>query len=121
MCSSCILSVYFFHELPLQITMFLEVIFPAVTGAWMSAYMGVFSYIIDISSAESRTFRIGVANLCLTAGGPIGTALSGILLDSIGYYGVYSVSASMKLFSIYYCLFYVYDPKPDSGKSSKVN
>ncbi|KAI8428715.1 hypothetical protein MSG28_007413 [Choristoneura fumiferana] len=119
MCMSSILSVYFFHEIPLQINMFLEAIFPAVTGAWISVYMGVFSYISDISSEESRTFRIGVANLCLTAGGPIGAALSGILLNSIGYYGVFSVSATLKLFSICYCLFYVHDPKPNSEECAK--
>lgn len=119
---SCILSVYFFQELPLEISMFLKVIFPAITGAWISVFMGAFSYISDISSEESRTFRIGMTFLCLTIGKPVGLALSGILLKVMGYYGVYSFSAALKLFSIYYCLFYVQDPKrPDTEKFPRVS
>lgn len=45
--------------------------------------MGVFSYMADVTTEESRTVRIGIANLCFTLGIPIGTALSGILLRSV--------------------------------------
>lgn len=42
--------------------------------------MGVFSYIADVTTSEERTMRIGVVNLCLSLGVPIGMAFSGILL-----------------------------------------
>ncbi|XP_014357304.2 proton-coupled folate transporter [Papilio machaon] len=110
-CLSNILNAYFFYELPVQVTMFFEAFLPAITGGWITTYMGAFSYISDISSEETRTFRVGIANLCLTAGGPIGTALSGILLKFIGYYGVFSLSSFLYICSILHGMFYIKDPE----------
>lgn len=110
-CLSDILNAYFFYELPVQVTMFFEAFLPAITGGWITTYMGAFSYISDISSEETRTFRVGIANLCLTAGGPIGTALSGILLKFIGYYGVFSLSSFLYVCSILHGIFYIKDPE----------
>ncbi|KAM3961960.1 lysosomal proton-coupled steroid conjugate and bile acid symporter SLC46A3-like [Aphomia sociella] len=111
MCLSNILNAYYFYELRVEVTMFFEAFFPAITGGWIATYMGAFSYISDISSEESRTFRVGVANLCLTAGTPIGSALSGILLKKIGYYGVFSLSSILYIFSIVYGWIYIKDPE----------
>lgn len=121
MCLSNILNAYFFYELPVEVTMFFEAFFPAITGGWISVYMGAFSYVSDVSTEESRTFRVGVANLCLTAGTPIGSVLSGILLKYIGYYGVFSLSCLLYIFSITYGFFYITDPKrPTPEKSDQV-
>lgn len=106
-CISNILSTVFFYDISVEITMFLEAIFPAVTGGWVLVYLGVFSYIGDITDEKTRTFRVGLVNLCMTAGIPIGTALSGILLNLWGYYGVFSLSLliySMTLTYGYVCL-----------------
>lgn len=122
-CLSNILNAYYFYELPVQITMFFEAFFPAITGGWITTYMGTFSYISEISSEETRTFRVGIANLCLSAGGPIGTALSGILLKHIGYYGVFSLSSLLFCFSICHGLFYLKDPerpKPDKKEVKNI-
>lgn len=43
--------------------------------------MGVFSYIADITTTESRTLRIGIVNLCFSLGVPVGMAFSGVLLQ----------------------------------------
>lgn len=121
MCLSNILNAYYFYELPVEITMFFEAFFPAITGGWITTYMGAFSYISDASSEESRTFRVGIANLCLTAGGPIGSVLSGVLLKHIGYYGVFSISSFLYLTSIVYGFYYINDPiKPEKAKVSLV-
>ncbi|XP_045446533.1 proton-coupled folate transporter-like [Melitaea cinxia] len=111
MCLSNILNAYYFYEIPVQITMFLEAFLPAITGGWITTYMGAFSYISEMSCEETRTFRVGIANLCLTAGVPIGTALSGILLKHIGYYGVFSLSSLLFCFSICHGYFYIKDPE----------
>ncbi|KAJ2947154.1 hypothetical protein O0L34_g16512 [Tuta absoluta] len=109
MCISSIVNVYYFYELPVQVAMFFEALFPAITGGWIATYMGAFSYISDVSSEKTRTFRIGVANLCLTAGSPIGSALSGILLKQIGYYGVFTLSSILYIISITYGVVYIKD------------
>lgn len=111
MCLSNMLNAYYFYELPVEITMFFEAFFPAITGGWITTYMGAFAYISDASSEESRTFRVGIANLCLTAGGPIGSVLSGVLLKHIGYYGVFSLSSLLYITSIVYGFYYIEDPK----------
>lgn len=121
-CLSNILNVYFFKELPAEVTIFFEAFFPGITGGWITMYMGTFSYISDVSSEESRTFRVGIAILCLTAGGPIGSALSGILLHHIGYYGVFGLSSLMYVFSISYGFIYINDlERPVTEKMEKVN
>lgn len=103
-CVSNILSTYFFYEIPVEVTMLLETLLPAITGGWVMMYLGVFSYISDITTTESRTFRVGMANLCMTAGIPIGTALSGILLKVGGYYGVFSISGIIYFITFLYGL-----------------
>lgn len=70
----------YFESWPLEYTIFIEGFFPAITGGSFTAMMGMFSYISHISSKEQRTVRIGILNLCLTLGVPIGMAFSGILL-----------------------------------------
>lgn len=122
MCLSNMLNVYFFYEMPVQVTMFMEAIFPAITGSWVCKFMGIYSYIGDITSEETRTFRMGIVMLCMTAGGPIGSALSGILLKLVGYYGVFTICAITYMFSLFYGIMYIKDPeKPIQIKMDEVN
>lgn len=111
MCLSNILSVYYLKELPLQVTMFFEAFFPAITGGEMALYMGACVYIGDATSEESRTFRLGIVNLSFWAADSIGSAVSGVLLKHIGYYGVFSLSSFLCIFSIVYGFFYLNGPK----------
>ncbi|XP_075970203.1 lysosomal proton-coupled steroid conjugate and bile acid symporter SLC46A3-like isoform X1 [Anticarsia gemmatalis] len=104
-CLSNLLSTYFFNQISVEVTMFLEGIFPAITGGYVMVFMGVFSYISDITDERSRTFRIGLVNLFLTVGIPIGMALSGIMLKLFGYYGVFSIAATIYVITICYGFF----------------
>ncbi|CAG9785260.1 unnamed protein product [Diatraea saccharalis] len=106
-----IINTYFFYELPVEVAAFTESIFPALTGGWFTNFVGVFSYIGDITTTEERTYRVGIVNLCMTLGYPIGSALSGVLLRWIGYYGVFSISSSLYLFCLCYGYIYLKDPK----------
>ncbi|XP_026328952.1 proton-coupled folate transporter-like [Hyposmocoma kahamanoa] len=121
MCISNMINTYFFYELSLELCMFMEAFCPSITGGWVTMYMGAFAYISDVSSEESRTFRMGVASLCLTAGRPIGMALSGILLERIGYYGVFSLSSLLYIFSLLYGIYYMEDPKLPTPKEITEN
>lgn len=97
-----IVNVYFFYEIPVQITIFLEVFFTSVTGGWVTMFLGVFSYISDITTEETRTFRVGMVNICMTAGIPLGLGLSGILLQKLGYYKVFSITAFLFVIVLIY-------------------
>lgn len=108
-CTSFILNTYFFYELPLELTA-LSDLFPSLTGGWITVCVGVFSYIGDVTTKEMRTFRVGVANLCMSLGVPIGMSLSGILLQQIGYYGIFFISNCLYLTSLIYGYIRLKDP-----------
>ncbi|GBP08107.1 Solute carrier family 46 member 3 [Eumeta japonica] len=97
-----IVNTYFFYELPIEVAAITEAIFPALTGGWFTMFMGIFSYIADITTEEQRTLRIGVVNMFYSLGVPIGAALSGILVRKIGLYGVFSLSATLYIMSFIY-------------------
>ncbi|XP_037296821.1 solute carrier family 46 member 3 [Manduca sexta] len=97
-----IVNTYFFYELPVEAAAVTEAIFPALTGGWFTMFMGVFSYIADVTTEEQRTLRIGIVNLFHSVGVPVGAALSGILVRKIGLYGVFSVSATLYILSFLY-------------------
>lgn len=110
-CLGFIVNTYYFYELPAEVAALTEAIFPAITGGWFTNFIGVFSYIGDITTDEDRTYRVGMVSMFMSLGYPIGSALSGVLLTWIGYYGVFSVSASLYVFSLLYGYYFIEDPK----------
>lgn len=110
-CIGFLFNTYFFYELPVEVAALTESLFPALTGGYFTNFVGMFSYIGDITTTEERTYRVGIVNLCMSVGYPLGSALSGVLLKSIGYYGVYSLSSSLYLFALVYGYFKLKDKK----------
>ncbi|XP_072392690.1 proton-coupled folate transporter-like isoform X2 [Diabrotica undecimpunctata] len=102
---------YFFYELPMEVSGLIEGFFPAITGGWFTMFMGIFSYIGDVTTLDVRTLRIGIVNVFCSLGIPIGLALSGILYKKIGFYGVFSVSAIMYIIAFYYGYKSIKEPK----------
>ncbi|XP_049865719.1 proton-coupled folate transporter-like [Pectinophora gossypiella] len=124
-----LINVYFFYEIPVEVTVFMETIFGAATGGWVTIFLGVFSYISDITSEETRTFRVGLVNFCMTVGVPIGIGMSGILLKRMGYYGMFTMTAILFFLVLMYGCFCLKEPdqllrergkppieRPDSNK-----
>lgn len=110
-CIGFLFNTYFFNELPVEVAALTESLFPALTGGYFTNFVGIFSYIGDITTQEERTFRLGLVNLCMMLGYPLGSALSGVLLSTIGYYGIYSLSASLYFLSIVYGYYALEDIK----------
>ncbi|XP_038218848.1 solute carrier family 46 member 3-like [Zerene cesonia] len=106
-----IVNTYFFYELPVEVAAVTEAIFPALTGGWFTMFMGVFSYIADVTTEEQRTLRIGIVNLFYSLGVPVGAALSGILVRKIGLYGVFSLSATLYILSFIYGFYRIKEVK----------
>ncbi|XP_047986701.1 solute carrier family 46 member 3-like [Leguminivora glycinivorella] len=109
---TCVLNMintYFFYGVSVEWTVFMEVLFPALTGGWYTMFLATFSYLGDITSRETRTFRMGILSLCMTVGFPVGMGLSGILLRRLGYYGVFSISASLQCVNFFYVYFFLQD------------
>lgn len=118
-CLLNIINTYFFNEVPVEPTVFMEVIFPALTGGWYTMFLGTFSYLGDITSKEMRTFRLGILSLCMTIGFPIGAGLSGVLLKYLGYYGVFTISATLNFINFCYVLFVIDDHRWLESKENK--
>lgn len=119
-CIGFLFNTYFFYELPAEVAALTESLFPAITGGYFTNFVGVFSYIGDVTTTEERTFRLGIVNLCMMLGYPLGSALSGVLLSAIGYYGIYSLSASLYFLSLIYGYYTLKDinKKPSDPKVS---
>ncbi|XP_041975987.1 proton-coupled folate transporter-like [Aricia agestis] len=111
-CITCVLNLintYFFYEVSVEWTALMGTIFLSVTGAWYTMFLGTFSYIVDISSKQTRTFRLGVLTFGITIGLPVGMGLSGILLRFLGFYGLYGVCALVQLSNFLYIYFLIED------------
>lgn len=120
-CIGFMINTYYFYELPVEVTALTESIFPAITGGWFINFIGVFSYIGDITTTENRTYRVGMVNMFMSLGYPIGSALSGILLNLIGYYGVFAISGSLYVFSLVYGYYFLEDPKKIEKKNVSIS
>jgi MFS family permease len=84
-----------------------EVLFAATiavnaTGSWVVFNMAVYSYLADITSAETRTKRMGWMDAVWYMGGPIGTVMGGWLYKSYGTVAVFAVSGTLWFFCIIY-------------------
>lgn len=59
-------------------------------------------YYVYIFQIENRTVRVGLMNLFFGASWPIGAALSGVLFQKLGFYGVYYISTSLYVLAFVY-------------------
>ncbi|CAH2232457.1 proton-coupled folate transporter-like [Pararge aegeria] len=106
-----LVNVYFFYEIPVHITVFLETFFTAITGGWVTMFLGVFSYITDVTTEEYRTFRVGLVNIGMTVGLPIGIGMSGYLLKvELGYYGIFSLTTVLFIAVLLYGCYSLQEP-----------
>lgn len=106
---SNIVNVIFFYQLPLQVLIFFDVFFINIAGGSSVMFIALFNYICDITTAETRTHRLGLINLCTFAGIPIGLSLSGIILREYGYYAIYGSALTVDVINITYIMFRISD------------
>lgn len=104
-----VLATYYFYEWQLWITAIIEGIFPAFCGGLSIALMGSFSYVADVTTQENRTLRLGIVGLIVTLSIPVGTVLSGILTETIGYYGIFGLNIVGFTLGLIYTYFRVHD------------
>lgn len=106
-----VLATYFFLEWPLWITALIEGLPPAFCGGLSIALMGSYSYMSDVTNLENRTFRIGIVAVIVTLSIPIGSALSGVLTEAIGYYGIFGSNIVLFVIGFIHTYFRVHDIK----------
>ncbi|CAH1724819.1 unnamed protein product [Aphis gossypii] len=117
-----LVCVYFFDQLPMNLTGLWQSLPIAVTGYWTVLYMAVFSYVGDHSTDQNKTLKVGMVNATMALCLPIGTGLSGILYRELGFTGVYIIALILCCISIWMAHIFVHDTKQikfDSGKKHK--
>lgn len=102
-------ATYFFYELSLFGTALLEALPAALSGSFIVIFMGMYTFLTDRTSVATRTYRLGLAGMCISLGNPLGTALSGVLLHALGYYGMFSLILALHIISFLYGLFRLED------------
>lgn len=65
-----------------------------------------------------KTLRIGIVNLVSTVGMAIGTALSGITFQALGYYGVYGLSSVLLTIGFLYGLIFIKEVPPNKSNNT---
>ncbi|CAH2042401.1 unnamed protein product, partial [Iphiclides podalirius] len=113
-------ATYYFKELSLTATALIEALPAAFTGSYIIIFMGMYSFMSDRTTVENRTFRLGMVTICVSLGTPTGTALSGILLRMLGYYGMFSLLLLLHTFSFVYGLFRLEDVLPPEEKCEAI-
>lgn len=68
---------------------------------------------------KTRTLRIGIVNIFCSVGVPIGSALSGVLYQKLGFYGVYTIATVLYVLGFVYGLVFIKEPKPETSVQSQ--
>lgn len=113
------LCTYYFLEWPLEVAGVIEGLPPALTGGWATMFMAIFSYLADNTSPEDRTFRIGIVNAFISIAVPVGTALSGIMLKQLGFYGVFGVCLGIYIVGFIYGIVSIKDKRVEKFEGDK--
>lgn len=106
-----IFTTYFFLEWPLWVTALIEALPSAFSGGISIALMGSYSFIADVTTVESRTFRMGVVSVIVTLGIPLSSSISGVLTEAVGYYGIFGIGATLYALAFIQTYFRVHDIK----------
>ncbi|VVC29237.1 Hypothetical protein CINCED_3A021200 [Cinara cedri] len=107
-----LLCVYYFYQLPMGAAGIAETIPLALTGGQTMMTMIAYSYVGDATTVKHRTTRIGGVNAAMAISMALGTSLSGILYNKLGYYGVYGISTVLLIIGLIYGKLYVRDVAP---------
>lgn len=120
-CVCFLFSTYYFYELPVEFNIFAEALPQGIMGGWFVMGMAVYSYVSGVTSLETRTIRIGAVQIFWGLSQTLGMGVSGVLYQSIGYYGIFSMSISLYMIAIVYtCLVIKEETDEESVKGIKL-
>lgn len=104
-----LLNSIFFDELPPEALM-LEVLKDWFGGS-SCIFLGVYSYIADVSTLKDRTARLALIDCVYFVTMTIASFASGKIYVSVGYTVVYGISTGFHLLSFFYVFFVLQEPQ----------
>ncbi|XP_045469577.1 solute carrier family 46 member 3-like [Harmonia axyridis] len=93
---------YYFLDLSIEWTMMAETIPFALCGTWTCEFLGLYTYVSGLCKDEERTVRIGAVTVCQIISLTLGMMLSGVMINVLGYKGVYVLSSVLLTLSFIY-------------------
>jgi len=85
-------------------------------GGFTCLLLGLYSYLADITSVTTRTARIGLLDVFLFAGVPVGIFTSAYIYKYSGYYGIFVTSFVLQVFSFLYIALFISDTRGPSSQ-----
>lgn len=79
-------------------------------GGYAVYYMGVYSYGTNVTTPQERSRRLARYDGVEVVANMVGTVLSPVLGDRIGFYGTYGVGSGSMLMALFYLVFFVNEP-----------
>ncbi|XP_059089162.1 proton-coupled folate transporter-like [Tigriopus californicus] len=107
---SLLLNYAFLLEFPFGM-LYLEFL-NELCGSFVLYYLGIYSYISDVTSNKNRTTRLSFADGTDYISTMIGTSSSGPLFKFLGFYFVFGASATLSLCAVVYLACFVQESKP---------
>jgi PCFT/HCP family folate transporter-like MFS transporter 1/3 len=103
-----LLNYAFIRDLPLEF-FYVENI-GAFFGGYAVYYLGVYSFVTNITKPKDRAHRLARLDGMEILGSVAGTLLSPLILEKLGYYGNYGISSIMIGISLVYLVLFVKEP-----------
>ena len=99
----------YFSELPAEYLLFESI--QDLTGGGTVFFLASYSYISDVSDAESRTRRMAFLDGMFPIGFYAGNSLSGIVRKNLGFMYNFSFAMVFTVMAVLYCIFFVRDSR----------
>lgn len=106
----CLICAAFMNNISLEMLGVIRHVIPSLFGGHTVFLMATYSYIVDVSSVEMLTIRVGVVRLLIHFTNIITKAVSGILFHHIGYYGILSTVLISTIVGLIYGVCCVSEP-----------
>lgn len=84
-----LVATVFFNQLPLQFSSVLGKLLPAITGGTNLMFMGVYSYLTEMTAEQDRTFRFGIFAVFVPLIPIVSIPFAGILFQKLRYISKY--------------------------------
>lgn len=113
-----LIGTYYLLEWPLWLMGLIEVLITVCTGGIVVALMGCFCYLADITTPETRTFRMGVFIIIQKVFHILLGSLAGILHKKTGNFGNFGVAMMLYIICFIYTLLRIKDVRNTSTEGT---
>ncbi|XP_049884973.1 proton-coupled folate transporter [Pectinophora gossypiella] len=103
---STMLTINAMNDWPVEYVIYTAAFPSAITGADLAIFAGCFAYLADVTTAENRTFRIGILDVAYLSTMPTGVALGNLLYNKVvnkSFTAMFAVNTSLMVLASLHC------------------